>query len=157
MLLPNKAFHGTGSAAEKLVKIGELIRLLADDGWHLARTRGSHRQYKHPSKPGTVTVAGKPSLDIPRHSECHTQAGWPQEGEMRMAVMRYMVVVERGETSWGAHVPDLPGCVAVGETREDVLQLIREAIEFHIDGLREDGLPVPAPSSEGEFVEVGSA
>src|SRR6266403_3507473 len=91
------------------------------------------------------------------HSECHTQAGWPQEGEMRMAVMRYMVVVERGATSWGAHVPDLPGCVAGGETREDVLQLIREAIEFHIDGLREDGLPVPAPSSEGKFVEVGSA
>ena len=72
-----------------------------------------------------------------------------------MAVMRYMVVVERGETSWGAHVPDLPGCVAVGETREEVLQLIREAIEFHIDGLKEDGLPVPTPSSEGEFVEGG--
>jgi len=53
---------------------------------------------------------------------------------------RYMVVVERGETSWGAHVPDLPGCVAVGETREEVLRLIREAIELHIDGLRQDGL-----------------
>jgi predicted RNase H-like HicB family nuclease len=76
---------------------------------------------------------------------------------MRMAVMRYMVVIERGETSWGAHVPDLPGCVAVGETREEVLQLIRGAIEFHIDGLKEDGLPVPTPSSEGEFVEVGAA
>lgn len=74
-----------------------------------------------------------------------------------MAVMRYMVVVERGETSWGAHVPDLPGCVAVGETREEVLQLVREAIELHIDGLKEDGLPVPTPSSEGEFVEVGAA
>ena len=74
-----------------------------------------------------------------------------------MAVMRYMVVIERGETSWGAHVPDLPGCVAVGETREEVLQLIREAIEFHIDGLKDDGLPVPTPSSEGEFVEVGAA
>ena len=74
-----------------------------------------------------------------------------------MAMMRYMVVVERGETSWGAHVPDLPGCVAVGETREEVLRLIREAIEFHIDGLRQDGLPVPAPSSDGEFVEVGAA
>jgi len=74
-----------------------------------------------------------------------------------MAVMRYMVVVERGEASWGAHVPDLPGCMAVGETREEVLRLIREAIELHIDGLKEDGLPVPTPSSEGEFVEVGSA
>ena len=107
-------------------------------------------------KPGTVTVAGKsgsPSWYI----ECHTQASWPQEGEMRMAVMRYMVVIERGETSWGAHVPDLAGCVAVGETREEVLQLIREAIELHIDGLKEDGLPVPTPSSEGEFVEVGAA
>jgi len=76
---------------------------------------------------------------------------------MRIAVMRYMVVIERGETSWGAHVPDLAGCVAVGETREEVLQLIREAIELHIDGLKEDGLPVPTPSSEGEFVEVGAA
>ena len=74
-----------------------------------------------------------------------------------MAMTRYMVVVERGQTSWGAHVPDLPGCVAVGETREEVLQLIREAIGFHIDGLRQDGLPVPTPSSEGEFVEVGAA
>ena len=74
-----------------------------------------------------------------------------------MAVMRYMVVVERGETSWGAHVPDLPGCVAVGKSREEVLRLIREAIEFHIDGLKQDGVPVPTPSSEGEFVEVGAA
>jgi predicted RNase H-like HicB family nuclease len=71
--------------------------------------------------------------------------------------MRYMVVIERGESTWGAHVPDLPGCVAVGETRDDVLRLIREAIEFHIEGLRQDGLPVPEPTSEGEIVEVGAA
>ena len=76
---------------------------------------------------------------------------------MRMAVMRYMVVVERGEMSWGAHVPDLQGCIAVGESREEVLRLIREAIEFHIDGLKQDGQPVPTPSSEGEFVEIGAA
>jgi len=74
-----------------------------------------------------------------------------------MAMIRYMVVIERGETSWGAHVPDLPSCVAVGETREEVRQLIREAIEFHIDGLKQEGLPVPVPTSEGEFVEVGAA
>lgn len=71
-------------------------------------------------------------------------------------MMRYMVVIERGETSWGAHVPDLPGCVAVGETREEALRLIRKAIEFHIDGLRQDGLPVPTPNSQGEVVEVGA-
>ena len=47
------------------MKVDELIRLLEEDGWRLARTRGSHRQYKNPNKPGTVTVAGKPSLDVP--------------------------------------------------------------------------------------------
>jgi predicted RNase H-like HicB family nuclease len=72
-------------------------------------------------------------------------------------MMRYMVVLERGETSWGAHVPDLPGCIAVGKTRAEVLRLIRDAIELHIDALKQDGLPVPAPSSEGELVEVGAA
>ena len=71
--------------------------------------------------------------------------------------MRYMVVVERGEKSWGAHVPDLPGCVAVGETKDEVLELVREAIDLHIELLRQDGLPVPPPSSESEFVEVSAA
>lgn len=71
--------------------------------------------------------------------------------------MRYMVVVEKGDTSWGAHVPDLPGCAAVGETKDEVLRLIREAIELHIEALKEDGLTVPPPSSEGEFVEVEAA
>ena len=71
--------------------------------------------------------------------------------------MRYMVVIERGEKSWGAHVPDLPGCMAVGETRDEVLRLVREAIDFHIDGLRQDGLPVPPPTCESEFVEISAA
>jgi predicted RNase H-like HicB family nuclease len=71
--------------------------------------------------------------------------------------MKYAVVVEQGETSFGAHVPDLPGCVAVAETRNEVLKLIQEAIQFHIEGLREDGLPIPAPSSSVEFVEVRAA
>lgn len=70
---------------------------------------------------------------------------------------RYMVVIERGEPSWGAYVPDLPGCMAVGQTREEALRLIREAMEFHLDGLRREGAPVPTPSSEGEFVEVQAA
>lgn len=71
--------------------------------------------------------------------------------------MRYMVVIEKGQTSWGAHVPDVPGCVAVAETRAEVLQLIREAMDLHIESLREDGLPVPAPASESDFVEVSAA
>ena len=70
---------------------------------------------------------------------------------------RYMVVIEQGDTTWGAHVPDLPGCVAVGETREEVVRLIREALSLHIEELRRDGLPVPSPTSEGEFVDVEAA
>lgn len=71
--------------------------------------------------------------------------------------MRYAVIVEKGETSFGAYVPDLPGCVAVGETRAEVLRLINEAIEFHLEGLREDGDSVPEPSSSVEYVEVRAA
>jgi predicted RNase H-like HicB family nuclease len=71
--------------------------------------------------------------------------------------MRYLVVVEEGPESFGAYVPDLPGCVAAAETREKVLVLIREAIEFHIEGLREGGQPVPPPSSSSEVVDVEAA
>ena len=70
--------------------------------------------------------------------------------------MRYLVVVEKGPTSYGAYVPDLPGCVAVGETREEVLASIHEAIEFHLEGLREDGQTIPPPSSSSEIVEVAA-
>jgi len=71
--------------------------------------------------------------------------------------MRYLVVVEEGATSFGAYVPDLPGCVAAGETREEVLRLIREAIELHIEGLKQDGQPVPPPSSTSAVVDVAAA
>jgi predicted RNase H-like HicB family nuclease len=68
--------------------------------------------------------------------------------------MKYGIVIEKGETSYGAYVPDLPGCVAVGETLEEVEHLSREAVQFHIEGLQEEGLPVPEPSSFFEFVEA---
>jgi len=71
--------------------------------------------------------------------------------------MRYLVVIEKGATSFGAYVPDLPGCVAAGETRDEVLRLIREAIEFHIEGLKQEGQPVPPPSSTSEVVDVQAA
>lgn len=71
--------------------------------------------------------------------------------------MRYMVVIERGETSWGAYVPDLPGCVAVGETEAEVKQLIQEAIEFHLEDLYESGAQIPAAMSKSEYVEVLAA
>ncbi len=71
--------------------------------------------------------------------------------------MKYMFVIEKGEASYGAHVPDLPGCIAVGQSREEVLTLIREAIQFYIEGLKEPGAPVPVPSSVSEYVDVDAA
>jgi predicted RNase H-like HicB family nuclease len=68
--------------------------------------------------------------------------------------MRYVVVIEEGPTSFGAYVPDLPGCIAVGESSQEALQLIQEAIEFHIEGLKEEGQHIPAPHSSSTFVEV---
>lgn len=66
----------------------------------------------------------------------------------------YTVIIEQGESSWGAWVPDLPGCVAVGESREEVEQLIREAIDEHVETLRERGEPVPGPASAATAVRV---
>ena len=71
--------------------------------------------------------------------------------------MRYLVIVENGSSSYGAYVPDLPGCVAVGDTKDEVLTLIREAIEFHLDGMALDGEPIPQPRSSSELVEVAAA
>jgi predicted RNase H-like HicB family nuclease len=70
--------------------------------------------------------------------------------------MRYAVVIEKGDGNYGAYVPDLPGCVTTGVTIEEVEREIQEAIEFHLEGLRADGLPIPAPSSRVEYVEVAA-
>lgn len=68
--------------------------------------------------------------------------------------MQYLVVIEQGPSSFGAYVPDLPGCVAVGENRTEVTRLIHEAIEFHLEGIKENGLPIPEPHSYSELVEA---
>ena len=70
--------------------------------------------------------------------------------------MRYAVVIEKAENNYSAYVPDLPGCVATGATAEEAENLIREAIEFHLDGMRDDGLPIPMPQSTVEYVEVAA-
>jgi predicted RNase H-like HicB family nuclease len=70
--------------------------------------------------------------------------------------MRYAIVVEKTESNYSAYVPDLPGCVATGATVEETEREIREAIEFHIEGLIEDGLPIPLPQSIVEYLEVAA-
>jgi predicted RNase H-like HicB family nuclease len=71
--------------------------------------------------------------------------------------MRYAVVIEKGERNYSAYVPDLAGCVSVGGTVKETRAEIREAIEFHLEGIREDGVPFPKPSSWAGYVEVGTS
>lgn len=68
--------------------------------------------------------------------------------------MKYVVVYEKSSTGWAAYVPDLPGVVTTGSTKQQAQQLIREAIEFHLEGLREDKLPIPQPTASAEVVTV---
>lgn len=68
--------------------------------------------------------------------------------------MRYAVLIEKGPTSYGAYVPDLPGCVAVGKSHNEVKKLIAEAIPLHLQGLQEDGSPLPEPTTECEYLEI---
>ena len=71
--------------------------------------------------------------------------------------MTYTVIYEKGPTSWGAYVPDFPGVISVGDSRQEVERLIQEAIELHIEGMREEGLAIPPPVSFAGVVEIGSA
>jgi len=70
--------------------------------------------------------------------------------------MRYAIVIEKAEGNYSAYVPDLPGCVATGGTVAEAESEIREAIAFHLDGMREDGLAIPEPQSQVEYVDVGA-
>ena len=74
-----------------------------------------------------------------------------------MIEMKYLVVVEKSQSGYGAYVPDLPGCIAAAESRDEVVRLIREAMQFHVEGLKEAGDPVPKPSSQSELIEIHAA
>ena len=74
-----------------------------------------------------------------------------------MMSMQYLVIVEQSENGFGAYVPDFPGCIAAAPSRDEVMSLIQEAIEFHIEGLRQSGESIPAPKSQSALVDVHAA
>jgi len=115
------------------VKVRDVVKQLQDDGWAVVRQRGSHQQFKHATKPGLVTVAGKTG---------------------RIEAMKYLIVIERTATGYSAYSPDLPGCVATGNTREELEREMKDAIAFHLDGLRAEGLAVPQPRSSSSYVDI---
>ena len=134
------------------MKVSEVLRMLQMDGWNLAATRGSHRQYKHASKPGRVTFPGKPGDDLAPG----TLNSILKQADLKCGFMRYAIVIEQAENNFSAFVPDLPGCVATGKTIAEVETETRDAITFHVEGLREDHIPVPPGLSDVEYVEVAA-
>jgi predicted RNase H-like HicB family nuclease len=71
-------------------------------------------------------------------------------------MMRYAIVIEKAENNYAAYVPDLPGCVATGQTMEETEEHIREAVDLHLRGMREDGLPIPEPSSSVDYIDIAA-
>ena len=135
------------------MKVRDVLKLLKADGWVVVTTAGSHRQMKHSTKPGRVTVSGHPSDDISSSNpKEHLDASGTDEIEF--GTMRYAMIIEPGERNYSAYLPDLPGCVATGKTIEELRQRMSEAIELHLRGLREDGLPIPKPTTLADYVDA---
>jgi predicted RNase H-like HicB family nuclease/predicted RNA binding protein YcfA (HicA-like mRNA interferase family) len=124
------------------MKVRDLLKTLATDGWVLKNQEGSHRQFVHPTKPGKATVNG--------HAEIYNETGRMVK---KMKDTRYAVVFERSATGYGAYVPDLPGCIATGRTLDLTRQRMRQAITAHLQAMREDGDSIPEPSHV-EMLEV---
>jgi predicted RNase H-like HicB family nuclease len=114
----------------------------------LDRICGSHRQCRHPARPGTVMVAGKPSDTL--HPRTEGSILRQAQIERRPAVTGYVVIIERDEAGgYSAWAPDLPGVIAAAGTYDQCLELMREAVELHIQSLREHGEPIPVPAAVG--------
>jgi predicted RNase H-like HicB family nuclease len=130
------------------VKVRDVIKMLEDDGWFEVRQRGSHRQFKHASKPGLVT-GRREARRRPRAGDVEQrfEAG-------RVEAMKYLIVIEQTATGYSAYSPDLPGCIATGSTRDEVEREMKGAIAFHLDGLKAEGMAIPQPSSSSSYVEV---
>jgi predicted RNase H-like HicB family nuclease/predicted RNA binding protein YcfA (HicA-like mRNA interferase family) len=135
------------------LKVRDLIRLVEEDGCYLHSTRGCHRQYKHPVKTGRVTIPGKPGDDVtpPTFASALKQANIRKPS----SPMQYAVVIEKvPDSNYSAYVPDLPGCISTGDTLEEAKVNIHAAIEFHLDGMRQDGDPIPEPTTQVAYAEV---
>lgn len=132
--------------------VREVLRIIENDGWIMVAQKGSHRQYKHPTKPGRVTVAGHPKDDL-APGTLNSIYGKP-DSRIRSMQTKYLIVIEKTPNNLSAFSPDLPGCVATGVTQAEVEERMRDAIRMHLDGMREDGLPIPEPSSIAEYIEA---
>jgi predicted RNA binding protein YcfA (HicA-like mRNA interferase family)/predicted RNase H-like HicB family nuclease len=133
------------------VKVREVIRLIEDAGWYLVRMKGSHLQFRHSFRTGGVTVSGHRNDDLAPGT---LRSILKQAGLKVKSMSRYLIVIENTGRNYSAYSPDLPGCAATGSTIEETRKNMEGAVEFHVEGLREDGIPIPPPSSIADYVEI---
>jgi len=142
------ARHALCDLSPPPMDLAEVISHLKSDGWSEAGRVGRCRLFRHHQRPGVVTIAGGRDLEV-HASRAHANA---TQGPTRAA---YAVLIERGASSCGVSVPDLPGCVAVGRDAEEAMSLIRDAVDAHIASLRGAGLPIPCPRTLAAMIDVG--
>lgn len=122
------------------MKVSDVLQSLREDGWYLVTTREAIASSSIRGNPAGLPLRASPAM-ILRPGPSTVFRNKPiSSGEQHM---RYAVVIEKAADNYSAYVPDLPGCIATGAILEETEQLIREAIELHLAGLREDGLPIP--------------
>jgi predicted RNase H-like HicB family nuclease len=130
------------------MKVRDAIKLIEDDGWRLVRTRGRPPPVQARDETGPRDDSRQTEQGLaPRLAAKHSETGGTGRIVISVNGHGYLIVIERGEGNYGAWAPDLPGCVAVGDTIEECEREMREAIAFHIEGLREEGEPVPEPAA----------
>src|SRR5260370_41840946 len=134
------------------MKVRDVIKLVEADGWYLISTEGDHRKYKHPTQRGRVTIAGHPSKEMPPGTLVSVFKQANCRGGNKM--YRYLIIIEKGNQNYGAYSPDLPGCVAVGDTVEEVQKNMQEAIAMHLRGMIEDQEPIPTPQTTAKYVDI---
>jgi predicted RNase H-like HicB family nuclease len=129
--------------------VGEVRKRLFAEGWYrLPRKATSHEQYKHPYKPGKGDVVRKGLRSrSARRVEGYSKAG-------RMVMSRYAVVIEKTPTGFSAYVPDLPGCIGTGQTVAEIEERMLKGIELHLTAMREDGDPIPEPTTLVRELEI---
>lgn len=135
-------------------KVGEIIKLIEADGWYLVAARGSHRQFQTSDEagPGDSTRQAEPGVEPGVGAE-HPEAGRSVEEEA--AVTSYVILIgETPDGGFGAWAPDLPGCVALGDSHQECVSEMRAAVAFHLEGIRADGQPVPPASTRATTVEA---
>ena len=137
--------------------VREVIKFLVENnGWYLVRICGSHRQFKLRSKKSRLTINCKMDKDLPEGALFYSLKQC-LESQRIINKEHYEITIEQSGNCFSAYCPDLPGCVAVGDTLEETKELMLDSVRLHLEGLRQDGVLVAEPGNTSAFFEIRQA